>query len=277
MSAIMVPGSAFVKQLHFDYDMQIDYSEMVSSCHYTIKCFPFDTKRQKVGELSIVLSPDAKYSVGEDSFCNRQIYGSMQIPHRCFRFHIDADVVTGLSDFEEPAKENCIAVYRYPHGSSTAGEALRAYHAQIEPGEALNPYEKSIFLMHRLYQDFSYDKNKTDMNTTAEEAWRLGGGVCQDYTHILITLLHMEHIPARYVTGMLVGEGASHAWVEMLHEGKWYGIDPTNDKTVGDEHIRIGSGRDAFDCLINRGVMRGGGKQTQQIRVSVTEKQRGIE
>ena len=34
---------------------------------------------------------------------------------------------------------------------------------------------------------------------------------------------------------------------------------------------KIGTGRDAGDCLINRGIMHGGGTQTQEIRVSVTE------
>ena len=109
------------------------------------------------------------------------------------------------------------------------------------------------------------------MSTTAEQAWQIGAGVCQDYAHILIALCQMEGIPARYVTGMLIGEGASHAWVEVFAGDRWYPLDPTNDCTVTDSHIKIGTGRDAGDCLINRGIMHGGGTQTQEIRVSVTE------
>ena len=48
-------------------------------------------------------------------------------------------------------------------------------------------------------------------------------------------------------------------------------MDPTNDLLVTDSHIRIGCGRDALDCMINRGVMLGGGTQTQSIRVNVSE------
>ena len=127
--------------------------------------------------------------------------------------------------------------------------------------------------MHRLHQDFVYEQNITGISTTAEEAFRLGGGVCQDYAHILITLCRMAKISARYVTGMLLGEGKSHAWVEILSDDRWYALDPANDLEVTDSHIKIGVGRDAADCAINRGLVMGGGRQTQTVRVSVTEEE----
>lgn len=40
-----------MKKLFFDYHMQISYSEPVTCCHYTIKCLPKDTDRQRVEEL----------------------------------------------------------------------------------------------------------------------------------------------------------------------------------------------------------------------------------
>ena len=111
----------------------------------------------------------------------------------------------------------------------------------------------------------------TNVSTTAEEAWRLGRGVCQDYAHIMIALCRKAGIPARYVAGMMIGEGASHAWVEIARDDKWYGFDPANDKVVDDTYVKLGVGRDAADCLINRGLMRGGGTQTQTVDVKVCE------
>ena len=133
----------------------------------------------------------------------------------------------------------------------------------------MTDYDKSIAIMHSLYKDFIYQPNNTKKDTSAEEAFEIGKGVCQDYSHIMIALLHLAGIPARYVTGMLIGEGASHAWVEVLWHDKWIGMDPTNDVLVAESHIKLGHGRDASDCLINRGVMKGGGQQTQEIVVSV--------
>ncbi len=260
-----------MKKLTFDYYMQIDYSETVSSCHFTIKCLPKDTVRQRAGKVRVQLSPDVPYSTGTDAFGNGQIYGWDDVEHTTFSFRITGDVYTGLDHREEAADEDMLAVFRHPHGLNRAGEALIAYHEKLAgdlPGDA---YEKALFLTHRLHEDFVYEKGCTNVDTTAEQAWVQGRGVCQDYAHILIALLHREGIPARYVTGMIPGEGASHAWVEIEKEGFWYGIDPTNDTPVGDDHIKLGVGRDAADCLINRGIMHGGGRQSQVVRVSVEE------
>lgn len=262
-----------MKKLNFDYYMQIDYSEVVSSCHFTIKCLPKETLRQRVERVTIQLSPDVAYNAGVDSFGNSQIYGWDDIDHTTFSFRITGDVYAGLDQREEKTNEDMLAVFRYPHGLNRAGELLISYHerqAGLLPADA---YEKALALMHRLHEDFAYEKGCTDVGTTAEEAWKQRKGVCQDFAHILISLLHIENIPARYVTGMIPGEGASHAWVEIAKDGYWYGIDPTNDIPVGDNYIKIGVGRDAADCLINRGIMHGGGNQEQIVRVSVVEEQ----
>lgn len=260
-----------VKRLRFDYFMKIEYSEPVSLCHFTIKCFPKNTLRQKPEGVSVALSPAVPYSIGADAFGNRQIYGRDDIVHHTFSFRITGSVRTGNLLWEEEADEDLTSVFRYPHGLNRAGEKLRAYHHEMADKFPEDVYEKGLFLMHELYRDFNYEKGVTEMHTTAEEAFCLGKGVCQDYAHILIALLQMEGIPARYVTGMLIGEGASHAWVEVLYQGRWYGLDPTNDSAVTDAHIKIGVGRDASDCLINRGIMHGGGTQKQTIEVIVGE------
>lgn len=261
-----------MNRLDFDYQMQIDYSEVVSSCHFTIKCIPQNTLRQRTEDISIALSPDVSYSAGTDSFGNSQIYGWDDVDHTTFSFRIRGCVYADSAGREETVNDDMLAVFRHPHGLNRAGEALAAYHKKLTGGLPEDPYEKGFFLMQRLHRDFRYEKGCTDMNTTAEQAWQQGRGVCQDYAHILIALLHREHIPARYVTGMLLGEGASHAWVELAREGHWYGLDPTGGVPVGEEHIRIGVGRDAGDCLINRGIMHGGGMQRQSVRVSVIKK-----
>ena len=262
-----------MKQLIFDYHMQIEYSVMVSKCNYTIKCIPQNTMRQKIDDIAIELFPESKYIWGTDGLRNRQIYGYNDEAHNTFSFHISGKAQTGLSEYEELADDSLAMIFRHPHGLNVAGEGIRAYFENFKsemPMDA-NAYEKSIYIMHRLYDNFSYQANTTTVDTTAEESFMMGHGVCQDYAHIYIALLHLAGISARYVTGLIIGEGASHAWVEVLYDGKWYGIDPTNNILVGTDHIKIGVGRDAKDCMINRGIMHGGGLHTQKINVSVKE------
>lgn len=260
-----------MKRLHFDYSMRLSYSEQVQKCHFTIKCIPQSTDRQKVETFNVEIEPKESMEEGTDSFGNQILFGNVHREHDTFSFHISGTVMTGLSESESLGNENILGAYRYPYGLTVPGEGLNAYFEKLQPLKGSSDYEKAVFLMNCLYRDFSYEKYVTGIHTTAEEAWQLGKGVCQDYAHILIALCRMAGIPARYVTGMLIGEGYSHAWVEILSEGRWYALDPTNDCIVDDAHIKIGIGRDASDCMINRGVMTGGGMQTQEIRVLVEE------
>ncbi|MCM1181819.1 MAG: transglutaminase family protein [Roseburia sp.] len=260
-----------MKRLQFDYCMEIRYTVPVSICHFTIKCIPKNDARQHLLGMHIAIEPQAAYSFGEDSYGNRQIYGRVEEAHERFSFHIEGEVEIGQILYEEEAVEERVGLYRFPFGKCRAGEQLGEYYRTLDFSECKSAYDKCLVLMHRLYQDFSYERAATGIETTAEEAWRLGRGVCQDYAHIYITLLRMAGVPARYVCGLIVGEGASHAWVEALCGGRWIGLDPTNDCLVADSHIKLGDGRDASECAINRGVMRGGGAQTQRISVTVRD------
>lgn len=262
-----------MKHLNFDYSMQIAYEKEVERCHYTIKCIPADTRCQKVRELCIDMMPQNPMEQGQDSFGNKMLYGSVDKPHTSFSFHIKGMVIVGIQPFDEYKEETILGNYKYPYGLTIPGEALRTYYdcLQTDIIGIHHPYDIGVFFMHRLYQDFTYEKNVTTIQTTAEEAWKQRKGVCQDYAHILIVLCRLAGIPSRYVAGMLEGEGFSHAWVEILTPDGWCALDPTNDMIVSDSHIKLSVGRDASDCMINRGIIIGGGRQTQDISVSVTQ------
>lgn len=260
-----------MKKLHFTYEMQIEYSIEVAKCNFTIKCIPKDNMRQKIEDYKISLFPSVSYCMGIDGLRNYQIYGVNEEPHTLFEFKIEGNVITGLSDYEENVDDDIAMIFNHSYGLNQAGEVITSFFEKNRPAEGLSNYEKAVELMHSLHDSLQYVPCSTNINTTAEEAFTQGQGVCQDYAHIFIALLHLAKIPSRYVTGLIVGEGASHAWVEILCGGKWYGFDPTNNCIVSDEHIKIGIGRDARDCMINRGIMHGGGLHTQEISVSVTE------
>ncbi len=261
-----------MKKLHFMYDMQIDYSIEVTNCHFTIKCIPKDTLRQKIENIKIIISPETAFQWGKDGFCNTQIWGENAMPHSSFHFSIEGDAMTGLSESEEQIDDHLAMVFAHPHGLNIAGDTIISfYNEKIKNTEDIDTFDKVIRITQMLFQNFEYQTGTTQVDTSAEAAFSQGCGVCQDYAHILIALLHLAGITARYVTGFIIGEGASHAWVEFLDGDNWYGIDPTNNKLVTDEYIKIGHGRDAGDCMINRGIMHGGGLHTQRVNVNVQE------
>ncbi len=252
--------------LQFDYQMQIRYSMPVECCFYTIKCIPKETGRQKLLEKKIQMEPQSQWMEGIDGWGNRKIYGSIQSPHNLFAFKITGKVEINPDIYE---KSNLAGMYRCPSGKCIPGDEILQYFHKLDLCGCNHELEKCIRIMDQLHQDYRYVPKQTETHTTAEEAWKLGMGVCQDYAHIYETLLRLSGIPARYVCGLMLGEGASHAWVEALCDGRWIGLDPTNNCLVSDSHIKLGDGRDASECAINRGILISGGEQYQQVKVVV--------
>lgn len=145
------------------------------------------------------------------------------------------------------------------------------------PDPTLNPIQFALKVMAYLYNTIEYDADATTIETTAEEAFDLKRGVCQDYTHIMLSVLRHVGIPTRYISGYLyvgqgddlIGETATHAWVEIMVPGiGWIGIDPTNNVEVLENHINLSVGRDFRDVSPVEGVYQGG-KQTLEVNVEI--------
>lgn len=176
--------------------------------------------------------------------------------------------------YEDFAYDDNIALFKYPYGKTVPGKELSKYYEILKEEELSgeqSDYNKAVKIMQRLYKDYTYKAGITDVWTSAEEAFKLGKGVCQDYVHIFIALCRLSKIPARYVTGFMIGEGESHAWAEILFGDKWIGVDPTNNLLIDDNYIKLCHGRDATDCRINLGIIIGGGEQVTDIKANVTK------
>lgn len=96
---------------------------------------------------------------------------------------------------------------------------------------------------------------------------------------MLIVLLRIEDIPARYVSGFLEGIGETHAWVEFYDGEKWLGVDPTHNLLIDNGYIKIGHGLDSSNCIVNSGFFKSKEKdemifQTLEINVMVEKTER---
>ena len=133
-----------------------------------------------------------------------------------------------------------------------------------------------------LHRDIAFDANATTVLTSAIEAFQNRHGVCQDFTHIMISCLRGIGIPAGYVSGFLrtippegaerlEGADAMHAWVRAWCgvEIGWVEYDPTNALRVGQDHIVVARGRDYSDIAPVKGVLRTSGGQTTKQSVDV--------
>lgn len=110
----------------------------------------------------------------------------------------------------------------------------------------------------------TYQFGATGVQTPAAMALHLGRGVCQDYAHIALAMLRELGVPARYVSGHLLGEGAPHAWIEsLLPDPDEAGMlrvvpyDATHRVAPGLNYITVAVGRDYADIAPTSGSFQG--------------------
>lgn len=260
-----------MKKLSFYYMLKIKFSSPVKDHRFTLRCVPRTNERQEIIQKKVHIIPEESLSSSLDSFGNYCIFGHCAKPHDLFMAEVKGVARTGLVPSEYAGEDYQMGRYRYATEYTKPGDSLRLFFSNIKFNGDMSNLDKGIIMMGKLSEVFQYRQGVTDFTTTAEQAFSIGMGVCQDYAHILITLCRMAGIPARYVVGMLIGEGASHAWVEIFQDRRWYALDPTNMLVVNDDHIRISSGRDYSDCVINQGIMVGNANQIQEVEVKVEE------
>ncbi len=245
----------------YEYQMKLKLNAVCTEHAFSIMCYPSDNERQKVLEHNVIVSPSTDIKLVKDWALNTKGVGTILGEHTEFSVLVTGKAETYNSFYEE-YEESPSLFYKYPTELTYASEEIKELARSIN-GDTL--YDKVINTMHLVHSSLKYEKGLTNSQTKAMDALKRGAGVCQDYSHLMLSILRENNIYARYVAGLVVGEGESHAWVEANLNGYWYAFDPTADKLVGDAYLKFSHGRDAFDCAINRGSFKGYANQEQEI------------
>lgn len=255
--------------LDFSYNMSIKFSLPVIKHCYSLRCIPLECENQHVEDISVKVFPENMLTYSTDGFGNILVTDRIVMMHNEFTVDVRGTVITGeqITPEKEPNP-----VYKYPTHYTACGTELERMFSRIQVGISDDAVETALKFTRAIRANIVYKSGETGVMTTAEEALLTGAGVCQDYSHMLIALLRRAGIPARYVAGMMVGEGETHAWAEVYHNGCWHGVDPTNNRLADENYIIISRGRDFADCGINRGLLTGGGMQTQTVRLKAVKR-----
>ncbi|MFG6204628.1 transglutaminase family protein [Pseudomonas retamae] len=136
-------------------------------------------------------------------------------------------------------------------------------------------------LMEKIFSEFTFDAEATQVATPLVEVLERRRGVCQDFAHLMLACVRSRGLAARYVSGYLltqpppgqprlIGADASHAWVSVFCPVLgWVDFDPTNNVQPALEHITLAWGRDFSDVSPLRGVILGGGNHDPEVSVTV--------
>ncbi|WP_111307439.1 transglutaminase family protein [Confluentibacter sediminis] len=142
-------------------------------------------------------------------------------------------------------------------------------------------FEAAFELMQRIYTEFEFDPEFTNVATPIHDVMKEKKGVCQDFAQIAIACVRSVGLPARYVSGYietlpppgkekLIGADASHAWFSIyIPKFGWIDFDPTNNQIPKNQHITVAWGRDYYDVPPLKGVIYSTGKNKMKVAVDI--------
>jgi len=157
----------------------------------------------------------------------------------------------------------------------------------VRPTPALRKFQRGLALPRgarlseqvrsvgaQIHRGFTYQKDVTRYDSTTEDFLKLGAGVCQDFTHLMLGTLRLMGIPCRYVSGYLHvttkrnGPSQSHAWIEFWSPTSgWLPFDPTHDREIDEHYVVVGHGRSYDDVPPNKGIYRGNAREALRAEV----------
>jgi transglutaminase-like putative cysteine protease len=265
------------------------YGDDVEASFNEVRMTPLTADGQQLISHSLEIHPSASVQTYDDYWGAHVEAFDVHVPHRILEIVATSTVDT--PPMPEPAAgttwqtvhsaavqdryAELLAWTDYVDDPSDDGRAgiIAGMRAAGTPGEA------AALAMGATRDRISYAAGVTDVSTTAAQAWQSRQGVCQDFTHAMLSLLRGAGIPARYVSGYLHTEepapgrsvvGESHAWVEYW-DGEWRAVDPTNDRAVGAAHVIVARGRDYADVPPLKGIYAGGQSEGLGVSVEITQ------
>jgi transglutaminase-like putative cysteine protease len=265
------------------------YPAVVIDSANQIMLFPISDEQQEVRKHKLIISEQPSVETFTDYFGNQAGFFSVIKPHTELTIQSDLEVIIHEAPLPEdkapPSKqwENLEAIKEQnPYMDFLTQKNFDAFievSATVTAmiNESTSPFAIAQTISDFIYNNFEYKKGITSVETKVDEIWKLKAGVCQDFAHILLVMLRMIGIPARYVSGYICpknhelrGEGATHAWVDAyIPFHGWIGLDPTNNCIVSDRHVRLAIGRNFSDCTPVKGTYKGSSEHKLEVSVTI--------
>ena len=267
------------------------YEPAVRESVMEVRMQPRTDFRQRCLSFSLNIDPRASMMVYRDFYGNA--VHNFDIPER-HRFieviaqaivdvlparPLDPEAVGDWHELDERVAQTDYWEMLLPSHFARPTELLEKLAGELDLRRRGNPLELLQELNGKLYEMFDYAPNTTEVDSPIDDALIARRGVCQDFAHIMITLVRQLKIPCRYVSGYLYHQdkskdrspaGATHAWVEAyLGELGWVAFDPTNNLEGCDRHVRVAVGRDYSDVPPTRGVYKGEAESELSVVVTV--------
>jgi transglutaminase-like putative cysteine protease len=276
------------------------YASPIAYAHLVLRLTPIDREHQRVHAAVLDITPaPIERREGQDFFGNRITWIAFDQPHDTLTVRVAARIAverpSAVGRAATPPWEAVRATafvgadlspqapshYLFPSRQVSLDPEIRDYAALSFPA-GRTVLDGATDLMNRIKAEFVYEVGATTASTTPPMSFALRRGVCQDFTHIMISGMRSLGLPVAYVSGYLrttqspnetklEGADAMHAWASVWcgDDAGWVGFDPTNGILAGTDHVVLAIGRDYADVAPMDGVIFASGAQRLETSVRV--------
>lgn len=268
-------------KLQITHQTNYFYHELAQRSVQYIRMTPMTLAHQHIEHWQVRLPKVAKAQ--SDGFGNQWLILSRNEPHDNLQMQASGVVEINIDTPYIPDDPSVpYLLFAVPTPLTACDETMRAFYQPLLDGyhQKTDTNDKQAQLQafaKALLEQVPYHQNVTHVGTTAQEAFALSKGVCQDHSHIFIACLRDLGVPARYVSGYLFEPNgqhmASHAWAEAWIDGNWYTFDVSNQHFTPAAHVYVAIGRDYLDAAPVRGVRLGGGYENLHSQVWIYQLQ----
>jgi len=257
-------------RVKFKFITHLTFKESIKAHYFKFLSLPLSNSYQKI-TLTTRILPSANYSEYIDGYGNCVLYGSIPFEHSYFSIELEGEAIVKERYYlEEPLDRRFLLPYLATLPSEMNFNAyLRAKMKLKGNDESVEEVVKK--LMEWILSECEYEKYQTTTMTDVDQFLHQKRGVCQDFANLLILFLRYHGIAARYVAGLMLGEGETHAWVEVFDGKGWIGVDPTHNRFIESGYIKLSHGRDSRECMVNHGVFSGEGAHSLYVDVKVEQ------
>ena len=251
----------------YQYTTESSFTTSVEWHFFKLRAIPCNNEFQRVESHTLLVTPTCQFMQSTDGQGNRVQWGSISERHSLFRFESAGRVVQRqpYALHEAPAPYYLASTSLTSCTGTMHQIACQLHTKLLERRADANCFDVAQEVMHMVHYHIAYTPGHTTNATTAAEVYADPRGVCQDYAHLMIALCRSLGLYARYVNGLIEGEGSTHAWVEVSDGYVWHPFDPTHDTLPEWGYIKIAHGRDASDCPTARGTLYGCTQEQQSV------------
>jgi transglutaminase-like putative cysteine protease len=246
------------QSFRYDYD-----GPVYSLLHRLVVVPPLQHGDQRLHSAGLVVTGGTA-QVHWDSDGNGNRVGIVRLPVVNDSLTLSVDVVVQRSGRDEPPAPSLMDPrLREPSLLTVASPGVRQLAAAEAGGDPLAAAERVCRLVPELVR---YTPGATSVRTTAAQALRLGQGVCQDQAHVMLAVCRAAGIACRYVSGHMIGQGGTHAWVEVVvphgSGARVVAFDPCHGRRTDRRHVTVAVGRDYSDVPPTSGWYSGPARGT---------------